>query len=59
MSLYAYLAYYTDVWKKIAEHFEEMVLLKGDLPIFYFLYIHLRLFIYVWRHDCVMNIAGL
>ena len=45
--------------EKFADIFEEMVLLKGNLPIFYLLNLHIRLFIYVWRHDCVMNIAGL
>ena len=33
--------------EKIAKNFEEMVLLKGNLPIFYLLNIHIRLFIYV------------
>ena len=33
--------------EKIAKNFEEMVLLKGNLPIFYLLNIHIRLFIYL------------
>ena len=44
--------------KKIAKNFEEMVLLMGNLPIFASLYLQIRLFIYVSRHDCVFNIAG-
>ena len=43
----------------IAKHFEEIVLLKGNLPIFSVLNLNIRLFIYVRRHDCVMNMAGL
>ena len=45
--------------QKIAKNFEEMVVLKGNLPIFYLLNLHIGLFIYVWRYDFVMNIAGL
>ena len=45
--------------QKIAKNFEEMVLLKDKLPIFSLLNLHIRLFKYVWRHDCVMNVAGL
>ena len=37
--------------EKFANIFEEMVLLKGNLPIFYLLNLHIRLFIYVWKHD--------
>jgi len=44
--------------EKIAKNFEEMVLLMGNLPIFASLYLQIRLFIYVSRHDCVFNIAG-
>ena len=33
--------------EKIAKKFEEMVLLMGNLPIFFLLNIHIRLFIYV------------
>jgi len=44
--------------EKIAKNFEEMVLLMGNLPIFSLLNLNIRLFIYVWRHDCVMNIAA-
>ena len=40
MSPYAYLTYYTDVGKKIAKHFEEMVLLKISLPIFSLINLH-------------------
>ena len=45
--------------KKIAKNFEEILLLKGNLPIFSLLNLNIRLFIYVRRHDCVMNMAGL
>ena len=45
--------------EKIANNFGEMVLLKGKLPIFASLNFHLRLFIYVRRHDCVINMADL
>ena len=34
MSPYAYLVYYIDVLRKIAKIFEEMIVLKGNLPIF-------------------------
>ena len=43
--------------EKFANIFEEMVLLNGNLPIFYLLNLHIRLFIYVLRHDCEMNKA--
>ena len=33
--------------EKFAKNFEEMVLLKGNLPIFYILNLHIRQFIYV------------
>ena len=42
-----------------AKHFEEIVLLKGNLPIFSLLNLNIRLFINVRRHDCVMSMAGL
>ena len=45
--------------EKIANNFEEMLVLKGNLPIFSLLNFHKRIFIYVWRHDCAMNKAGL
>ena len=45
--------------QKIAKNFEEIVLLKGNLPIFSLLNLNIRLFIYVRKHDCVMNMAGL
>ena len=45
--------------EKFANIFEEMVLLKGNLPIFYLLNLHIRLFIYILRHDSVMNKADL
>ena len=44
--------------QKIAKNFEEMGLLIRNLPIFASLYLPIRLFIYVSRHDCVFNIAG-
>ena len=44
--------------QKIAKIFEEMVLLKWNLPLFAPLNFYIRLFIHVWGHDCVMNIAG-
>ena len=59
MSPYAYLAFISMFYEKFAKKFEEMVLLKGNLPIFYLLNLHIRLFMYGWRYDCVMNIAGL
>ena len=43
----------------IAKHFEEIVLLKFNLPIFSLLNLNIRLFIYVRRHDFVMNMADL
>ena len=45
--------------EKNAKNFEEILLLMGNLPISSLLNLHIRLFIYVWRHDCVMNKAGL
>ena len=45
--------------QKIAKTFEEIVLLKVNLPIFSLLNLNIRLFIYVRRHDCLMNMAGL
>ena len=45
--------------EEITNNFEEMVLLKGNLRIFASLNLHIRLFIYFRRHDCVMNKAGL
>ena len=45
--------------QKIAKNFEEIVLLKGNLPIFSLLNLNIRLFIYVRKHDCVMSMAGL
>ena len=45
--------------KKIAKNFEEILLLKGNLPIFSLLNLNIRLFIYVRRHDWVMSLAGL
>ena len=45
--------------QKIAKIFEKMVLLKGNLPIFSLLNLNIRLFTYVRKHDCVMNMAGL
>ena len=45
--------------QNIAKNFENMVLLKGNLPIFSSLNLHIRLFIYVRRHDFAMNMAGL
>ena len=45
--------------QKIAKNFEEIVLLKGNLPIFSLLNLNIRLFIYVRRHDWVMNMASL
>ena len=59
MSPYAYLAIMSMFIEKNAKNFEEILLLKGNLPIFASLYLHIRLFIYVWRHDSVMNMAGL
>ena len=44
--------------QKIAKNFEKIVLLKSNLPIF-LLNLNIMLFIYVRRHDCVMNMAGL
>ena len=45
--------------QKIAKNFKEIVLLKGNLPIFSLLNLNIRLFIYVRRYDCVMSMAGL
>ena len=45
--------------QKIAKNIEEMVLLNCNLPIFSLLNLNIRLFIYVRKHDCVMNMAGL
>ena len=45
--------------QKIAKIIEEMVLLNCNLPIFILLNFNIRLFIYVRKHDCVMNMAGL
>ena len=45
--------------EKIAKKFEEIVLLKSNLPIFSLLNLNIRLCIYVRRHNCVMNMACL
>ena len=45
--------------QKITKNFEKMVLLKGNLPIFSYLNLLIRLFIYNRRLDCVMNMDGL
>ena len=45
--------------QKIAKHFEEILLLKANLPIFSWLNLNIKLFIYVRRHDCVMSMADL
>ena len=45
--------------QKIAKNFEEIVLLKGNLPIFSLLNLNICLFIYVRRHDCVISMASL
>ena len=45
--------------QKIDKNIEKMVLLKGNLPIFSLLNLNIRLFIYVRKLDCVMNMAGL
>ena len=45
--------------QKTAKNIEEMVLLNCNLPIFSLLNLNIRVFIYVRKHDCVMNIAGL
>ena len=45
--------------QKIAKKIEEMVLLNCNLPIFSFLNLNTRLFIYVRKHDCVMNMVDL
>src|SRR6201990_2115603 len=37
----------------------EKILSKGNLRIFVSLNLHIRLFIYVRRHDCVINMADL
>ena len=39
--------------QKIAKHFEEIVLLNCNLPIFSLLNLNIRLFIYVRKQDCV------
>ena len=45
--------------QKIAKNIEEMLLLNCNLPIFSLLNLNIRLFIYVRKHDSVMNMAGL
>ena len=45
--------------QKIAKNIEEMVLLNCNLPIFSLLNLNIRLFIYVRKHECVMNMVGL
>ena len=45
--------------QKIAKNIEEIVLLKCNLPIFSLLNLNIRLYIYVRRLDCVMNMASL
>ena len=35
--------------EKIAKHFEEIVLLNGNFPIFSLLNLHIRLFIYMFE----------
>jgi len=45
--------------EKIAKKFEEIVLLKSNLPIFSSLNLNIRLFRYVWWHDCTINMDGL
>ena len=45
--------------QKISKNFEEIVLLKGNLPIFSLLNLNICLFIYVRRHDCVISMASL
>ena len=45
--------------QKIAKNIEEMVLLNCNLTIFSLLNLNLSLFIYVLKHDLVMNMAGL
>ena len=45
--------------QKIAKNLEEYVLLKGNLAIFSLLNLNIKLFHYVRKHDCVMNMVGL
>ena len=45
--------------QKIDKNIEKMVLLNCNLDIFSLLNLNIRLFIYVRKHDCVMNMAGL
>ena len=45
--------------QKIAKNVEEIVLLNCNLPIFTLLNLNIRLFTYVRKHDCAMNMAGL
>ena len=45
--------------QKIAKNFEEIVLLNCNLPIFSLLNLNIRLFIYVRKRDCVMNMTDL
>ena len=45
--------------QKIAKNVKEIVLLKGNLPIFSLLNLNISLFIYVLKHDLVMNISHL
>ena len=45
--------------QKIAKNIEEMVLLNCNLTIFPLLNLNISLFIYVLKHDLVMNMAGL
>ena len=45
--------------QKISKNFEEIELLSCNLPIFSLLNLNIRLFIYVRKHDCVINMAGL
>ena len=44
--------------QKTAKNFETE-LLNCNLPIFSLLNLNIRLFIYVRKHECVMNMAGL
>ena len=43
---------------KIAKNIEELVLLNCNLTIFSLLNLNISVFIYVLKHDCVMNISG-
>ena len=45
--------------QKIDKNFEEIELLNCKWPIFSLLNLNIRLLIYVRKHDCVMNMAGL